>query len=413
MTDEEKKEFHELSFKSLLANPNLEQADIVKFDIASVRLSFGDTNITKSGENGSQREDALRHLFKILSLNYELPDGGGYGDDENIFERRLRRLEFAMVAAQIEHFAANPVRRKQQILVDKCLSKKLVGLNYEEAMKKLKRYIKHTIFQKTYLDRKFTKALTYEEQEQEILKGNSLERDLAGLLSEEAVEKLYHKYRFDQICVYLTTTKKEISSKINACEKGMKDLKDAIFALGPATQQEAISMCEFVHDEYNKMKRTLDDVTDEWKQARDTRLQRLRKTHAYSKTEQAEVQNLEAKVNDLKSELRRKTQKNQAYQSLVYSKYYFVGGLAHKLFGSTVSEIYDQSMDNDSFDLVEKLVGHGGHKNYYDHNKIDTDLENELYAEMESIELARIRSKSLNDKKDWTNYTMLNYMPRE
>ena len=159
------------------------------------------------------------------------------------------------------------------------------------------------------------------------------------------------------------------------------------------------------------MKRTLGDVTDEWKQARDSRLQKLHKVHSYSKKEQTEIQNLETKVNSLKSELRTKIQENQTYQSLVYSNNYFVGGLAHKLFGSTVSEIYDQSMDHDSFDLVEKLIGHGGHKNYYAHNEIDPDLEKELYAEMESKEIAKIRSKMLNRKRDWANYTMLNYMP--
>ena len=93
-----------------------------------------------------------------------------------------------MIASQIEQFAANPIRRKQQVLVDRCLSKPLIGLNYEEAMKKLKRYIKHTVSEKTYLDRKFTRALTYEEQEQEVLNGNSLERELAV----EPCDALFH-----------------------------------------------------------------------------------------------------------------------------------------------------------------------------------------------------------------------------
>ena len=87
------------------------------------------------------------------------------------------------------------------------------------------------------------------------MNGNSLERELAEIMSEENLRKMHHNYRFDQICIYLTTTKNEINSKINICEKGIKELNDATFALGPATQQEAISICEFVHDEYNKMKR--------------------------------------------------------------------------------------------------------------------------------------------------------------
>ena len=302
-------------------------------------------------------------------------------------------LEYSMIASQIEQFAANPIRRKQQVLVDRCLSKPLIGLNYEEAMKKLKRYIKHTVSEKTYLDRKFTRALTYEEQEQEVLNGNSLERELAEIMSEENLRKMHHNYRFDQICIYLTTTKNEINSKINICEKGIKELNDATFALGPATQQEAISICEFVHDEYNKMKRTLQDVKEEWKSARDNRLQQLQKTHAYNQKEQSEVQMLEAKVNNLKSDLRRRTQENQAFQSWVHSHYYVLGGFGKKLFGSTVSEMYDQSMDDDSFDLIEKLIGHGGNKKYYENDQMSQKLQNELYAEMEANEVKRIRSK--------------------
>eukprot|EP00942_MAST-04A_sp_MAST-4A-sp1_P014018 g14018.t1 len=228
MTEEEKKQFHNSLFKSFLAEPCLDRVDLTKFDIASVRLSFNHRDETDLIESIT----SVKELFQTLSLTYDREDGTEI-DPETCF----RMLEYSMIASQIEQFAANPIRRKQQVLVDRCLSKPLIGLNYEEAMKKLKRYIKHTVSEKTYLDRKFTRALTYEEQEQEVLNGNSLERELAEIMSEENLRKMHHNYRFDQICIYLTTTKNEINSKINICEKGIKELNDATFALGPATQQ--------------------------------------------------------------------------------------------------------------------------------------------------------------------------------
>ena len=86
-------------------------------------------------------------------------------------------------------------------------------------------------------------------------------------------------------------------------------------------------------------------------------------------------------MNNLKSDLRRRTQENQAFQSWVHSHYYVLGGFGKKLFGSTVSEMYDQSMDDDSFDLIEKLIGHGGNKKYYENinpieqKSLDSKLE--------------------------------------
>ena len=55
--------------------------------------------------------------------------------------------------------------------------------------------------------------------------------------------------------------------------------------------------------------------------------------------------------------------------------------------------MYDQSMDDDSFDLIEKLIGHGGNKKYYENDQMSQKLQNELYAEMEANEVKRIRSK--------------------
>ena len=50
-------------------------------------------------------------------------------------------------------------------------------------------------------------------------------------------------------------------------------------------------------------------------------------------------------------------------------------------------------MDDDSFDLIEKLIGHGGNKKYYENDQMSQKLQNELYAEMEANEVKRIRSK--------------------
>ena len=52
-------------------------------------------------------------------------------------------------------------------------------------------------------------------------------------------------------------------------EATINGLSKTILSLGPATQQEAIGICEFIHDEYSKLKRTLKDVKKEFIDAKD------------------------------------------------------------------------------------------------------------------------------------------------
>ena len=58
--------------------------------------------------------------------------------------------------------------------------------------------------------------------------------------------------------------------------------------------------------------------------------------------------------------------------------------------------MYDQSMDDDSFDLIEKLIGHGGNKKYYENDQMSQKLQNELYAEMEANEVNGFDQKKIN-----------------
>ena len=62
------------------------------------------------------------------------------------------------------------------------------------------------------------------------------------------------------------------------------------------------------------------------------------------------------------------------------------------MFGSTVSEQYDPSMDvNDPLDLAERVLGHGGSQVYYDDSVVTDQQVDELYAELGEIEIARVR----------------------
>ena len=181
--------------------------------------------------------------------------------------------------------------------------------------KNAKGYIKETIFNKTYLARKFCKCLTYEEQEQEILRGKSLERELAEINSDDDVKEMYENYHFNKICVFLTTTKKEISLRINKCEATIKDLSKTILSLGPATQQEAIGICEFIHDEYSKLKRTLKDVKKEYMDAKDE--VEIEKNKLASLPLQESKRKRDEKYKELRisrSELRRQIQEEPSIQ---------------------------------------------------------------------------------------------------
>ena len=123
----------------------------------------------------------LVEILKAVSLeSYIVFNISDFSMDH--YERMLRALEFATIASHVAQFATDPIRRREQEKVDRHLTQPLFGENYENSIKMLKRYIKETIFNKTYLDRKFCKCLTYEEQEQEILRGKSLERELAEII---------------------------------------------------------------------------------------------------------------------------------------------------------------------------------------------------------------------------------------
>ena len=93
-----------------------------------------------------------------------------------------------------------------------------------------------------------------------------------------------------------------------------------------------------------------------------------------------------------RSDLRRQIQDNQAYNSRIESLYYIYDNPGKTLFGSTVSEQYDPSMDvNDPLDLAERVLGHGGSQVYYDDSVVTDQQVDELYAELGEIEIARVR----------------------
>jgi hypothetical protein len=372
MTDEEKLVFdahHVLEIKTVLT---IDNCSLATYDIASVRKMFVD--------------DDDESLLKILEKNSLIPKGP-VTKESKPYDFHRRMLEFAIISKKVEEFSNSSARRQQEEAIGECLSHQLVGPKYELAVLNLRRYIKETLNEKTYNARKFLNNLSYEEREEQILRNESVELDKADVHSPLSLEIFYSKYGFNKIQVFLSTSINEIGKEIFSSEAKIKSLSKNVHALGPSSQQEAITVCSLVQQKFNEMKRTLDDVKSDYDNAYNDR---HKLEYGEKNVDQDEEDKLNKERDDKRDKLHKQWMKNQNIKHEYENNNIVLPLFGPKLFGTQVSEIYDPSMDEDTYDVVERLIGHGAGEHHYNVRKISTEDIDKRVKELEELELKSV-----------------------